>query len=136
MASNTRFSVAVHVLGLLAWSDGPMKSARIARSVGTNPVVIRRLLGRLADAGLVASERGPAGGTSLAREPAAITLLDVYEASGDPELVGRHPHQARCPFGKRFRPGLDRIMDRVESNVRDELAGTTLADALRAMPRE
>ena len=34
MASNTRFSVALHVLAFLAWKDEPLKSSRIARSVG------------------------------------------------------------------------------------------------------
>ena len=135
MASNTRFSVALHVLAFLAWNDEPLKSARVARSVGTSAVVIRRLLRRLADAGLVTSQRGPLGGTQLARRPAEISLLEVFRAVGDPDLLSRHVPNRHCPFGRAIRPGLEIIVDRVESGVRAELAKTTLAGAMRLMRR-
>ncbi len=135
MASNTRFSVALHVLAFLAWKDESLKSSRIARSVGTNPVVIRRLLGRLGDAGLVTSQRGPLGGTQLARSPAEISLLDVFRAAGDRNLLLRHAPNRHCPFGRAIRPGLEFIVDRVETGVRAELGETTLADAMRLMKR-
>jgi DNA-binding IscR family transcriptional regulator len=40
MASN-RFAMAVHILALLARRGGTMTSEEVARSVNTNPVVIR-----------------------------------------------------------------------------------------------
>jgi len=62
MNQSTRFSVAVHVAVLLAGGAcRSQTSAAIARSVNTNPVVVRRVLGSLAAAGLVVSERGAAG---------------------------------------------------------------------------
>ena len=135
MASNTRFSVALHVLALLAWQGEPLKSSNIARSVGTNPVVIRRLLRRLGDAGLVTSQRGPLGGTQLAQSPAKISLLDVFRAAGDPKLLSRHALNRHCSFGRAIRPGLELIVDRVEAGVRAELGKSTLADAMRLMKR-
>jgi DNA-binding IscR family transcriptional regulator len=49
MSGNSRFPVAVHVLTALAYRDGEsLSSTRLAESVRTNPVVIRRLLIRLA----------------------------------------------------------------------------------------
>ena len=49
----TRFAVSLHILTLVA--RGPTEqstSARLAWSIGTNPVVVRRLSGLLARAGL------------------------------------------------------------------------------------
>ncbi len=62
MSTNSRFAVAVHVLSLMAWSgEEPLKSEQVAESVNTNPVVIRRMLLELAEAGLVVSQTGSLG---------------------------------------------------------------------------
>ncbi|MGB3483416.1 MAG: Rrf2 family transcriptional regulator [Mycobacterium sp.] len=87
MSANSRMSLSVHVLTWIAFDRrGTDKeiatSARIATSVNTNPVVIRRCLGELRDAGLVQSTRGRDGGWALTRDAADITLLDVYLAVG------------------------------------------------------
>jgi DNA-binding IscR family transcriptional regulator len=63
---NCRFTVAIHVLCLLAAQHPqPLTSEFIAGSVNTNPVVIRRLLGSLRRAGLVKSQPGVSGGWEL-----------------------------------------------------------------------
>ena len=81
MSTNSRFAVAVHVLSLMAWSgEEPLKSEQVAESVNTHPVVIRRMLLELAEAGLVVSQTGSLGGSRLANDPAKTTLLDVYRA--------------------------------------------------------
>ncbi len=72
---NSRLSVAVHILALLALNKGqPLTSDYIARSVNTNPVVIRRLLGRLRRIGLVRSQGGIGGGWDLVRGADLISL--------------------------------------------------------------
>ena len=68
----TRFAVSLHILTLVA--RGPTEqstSARLAWSIGTNPVVVRRLSGLLARAGLITVQRGP-GGASLRRGSRSI----------------------------------------------------------------
>jgi len=71
--------VAVHALSLLANQDfaALLTSDRLAISVTTDPVIIRRILGQFEKAGLV-EVRAAAGGTFLRRAPATISLLDVY----------------------------------------------------------
>ena len=80
----TRFAVAVHILMLLAISRGAHATSLVlARSVTTNPVVVRRITRLLARAGLIWVRRGP-GGAELLR-PRQDTLGRTTLAS----LVGR-----------------------------------------------
>lgn len=53
MKISSRFSKAVHILSLLSTAkDAHCTSEWIAGSVGTNPVIIRKILGQLKKAGL------------------------------------------------------------------------------------
>jgi DNA-binding IscR family transcriptional regulator len=65
----------------------PMTSELLARSMDTNPVVIRRVLAGLREAGYVRSEKGHGGGWSLACDLSKITLRDIYEALDSPSLL-------------------------------------------------
>ena len=112
MAASTRFSVAVHILTLLAQADGvPLTSGLIAGSVGTNEVVVRRLLGPLRREGFVESRSGTGGGWVLARDPGSVTLDQIW-AAVEPEdgLVHRHgaPNPA-CLVGRNIQEALDAV---------------------------
>jgi DNA-binding IscR family transcriptional regulator len=81
MHTSTRFAVAIHILTLLAQDQrGPATSEAIAGSVKTNPVVIRRVLARLRNQGLVESQPGSGGGGGLLRAPSAITQREINRA--------------------------------------------------------
>jgi Rrf2 family protein len=127
---NTRFALAVHVLTMLAALPRELqRSESMAASAGTNPVHVRRILGRLRDAGLVASRPGPGGGWQLVRAPEATTLRDVWRAvQGDELLLGVHEVSPNCPEGRRIRADLLDIERRAAAAVEAELATTTLAD--------
>ena len=76
-------SLAVHVLTWIAFdrrgtADEVGTSQRIAASGNTNPVVIRRCLGELRQAGLVESNR--THGWALSRHASQISLHDAYRA--------------------------------------------------------
>lgn len=90
---SARFAMAAHVLGLLAAQEqrggGPSSSTLLARSVNTNPVVVRRLLADLKAAGLVRIRRGAGGGTVLARDPESLSLREVYEAVAEERTLLR-----------------------------------------------
>lgn len=80
-------------MGYLTAVEGrPLSSNILAKTYGTNPVVIRRVLAKLNEAGLVDSKRGLGGGSILGREPSTITLRNVYEAVfDDNSILPRYP---------------------------------------------
>ncbi len=128
---NTRFAVAVHILTLLHSQQGePATSEYIASSVNTNPSLIRRLLSKLAKAGLTRSQMGMGGGALLARSAESITLVDVYRAMDDsPDLLPLHPSpNPRCPVGRRIRDVLETRVAAAERAMTSELALVTIAD--------
>src|SRR5918999_2498969 len=88
MKRSSRLCVALHVLVHLAERrDQPQTSEQLAECLGTNPVVIRRTLAGLREAGLVTSAAGHGGGWSLTRGPGNVTLGDVYAALGERLLL-------------------------------------------------
>lgn len=81
MARNTRFAVSVQALCMLADGDKTYTSRDLAKSLKTNAVVIRRTLAALQAAGIVASSKGPNGGSRLARSLKQISLADIFRAT-------------------------------------------------------
>src|SRR6476620_6010677 len=130
MAANSQFSMAVHVLTLLARADGAtLKSDSIAASVNTNPVVIRRLLGQLAHAGLVVSQSGSHGGTRLARGADDVRLSQIYKAVCCGEVFALHDSPSQdCPVGRGIESVLCNLQKQIDTAVDEKLARYTLRD--------
>jgi DNA-binding IscR family transcriptional regulator len=62
MKISSRFTVAVHILPLIAMEESTTCTSEwIAGSVNTNPVIIRRVVGKLKKAGLVNVRPGTGG---------------------------------------------------------------------------
>ncbi|MFD9376457.1 Rrf2 family transcriptional regulator [Streptomyces sp. NPDC059999] len=137
MSASSRMTVATHALTWMALvcpqrADGIVTSDQIADSVNTNPVVIRRILGSLRDAGLVLSQRGQGAGWRLARTPESTTLRDVYLAVEPDPLIALHaatPNH-KCPVGRGLPPALRKAYSRAEESMKAELAAVTVADVL------
>ncbi len=129
----TRFAVAVHILMLLASGQGgaTATSLALARSVNTNPVVVRRITRQLARAGLIWVRRGP-GGAALLRPPDAISLCDVWRAVNPGTDRPLFPVHARpdpaCPVGCRVQLVLGQAFGAAEAALHEALGRTTLAD--------
>jgi len=139
MAANSQFSVAVHVLTMLANSCGSnLKSDYLAGSVNTNAVVVRRLLGHLSQGRLVISQTGANGGTRLARSPENISLAEVYKAVACGEvfaLHGKAPSQD-CPVGRNIEAVLCCLQKEIDKSVAETLSRYTLADVMSMVEKE
>lgn len=136
----TRFAVAIHILLLLACRQrcGPATSQLIAKSVNTNPVVVRRITGQLARAGLVQVRRGP-GGAELRRAPGLITLYDVWTAvnaeRAGPMLPLHAAPNPACAVGHQVHGILSETFAGVERAMHASLRETTLATLMeRVLP--
>jgi Rrf2 family protein len=128
--TNTQFALGVHVLTLLAaLPERSRTSEALAGSAGASPVHVRRVLGRLREAGLVASRPGVRGGWQLRRPPAEVSLADVWRVMrGDGAVLALHEASPACTVGQRIHSSLADIDRRAAAAVEAELAGTTLAD--------
>ena len=136
MNVSTRFTVALHILPLLASSaNKALTSEYIAGSVNTNPVVIRRLLGLLRRAGFVSSQGGAGGGWELARVPDDITLADVRRAvnEGSPFSMHNQAPNPACPVGRHIQGALTGVYDEAEKALEDRLALTTVRELLQSV---
>jgi Rrf2 family protein len=136
MYPSSRYTVAIHVLTLLAYgANEPMTSEYIADSVNTNPVVIRRLMAALRDANLVISQPGPGGGWQLLRAPKGITLRDVYRIVEAEPLFALHSNtpNPRCPVGGSIQTVLLARYEEARLALENDLGRTSIKDLLRAV---
>jgi len=136
VTANSRLTTAVHALCWIEQArrrgESPLSSERVAASLRSHPVLVRRVLGDLRRAGLVESTRGPGAGWTLTTDPKSITLRDVHAALGSESVFGLHPHEPNleCEVGVGIGPVLGELYARVDSVVADELATRTVADVL------
>ncbi len=139
MAANSQFAIAVHILAMLAKScDERIKSDHIAKSVNTNPVVIRRLLPTLYENGLVVSQTGMCGGSCLTRKPEEIRLLEVYRAVSKGEIFSLHPKtpDQNCFIGKNIPVFLEKLQREIDGAIEEKLSKYTLRDVIEIVERE
>ena len=120
-------ALALHSLAHLALEpDRQYTTSEIAKIFGASRHHLAKVHQKLAKAGILHSQRGPAGGVRLARPPAEITLLEIYELIEGPIL--RHP----CLFGFEICPRkncmLKNFLPHVVQQVKEYLEKTTLAD--------
>ena len=123
-----RFSIAVHILLLLAASDGENASSEwMAGSIGVNPVIVRRTMTMLREAGLVNTQKGVAG-ASIAKSLDQINLLDVFKAVESEESVfsvHQNPNP-NCPVGAKIQTTLEKVYGNAQTAMEKELEQVTL----------
>lgn len=134
MRNDSRLSRMLHVLLHMARHDGPMTSEVIARMLGTNPVVVRRTMAGLRDAGYVRSEKGHGGGWAIAADLKTVSLLDVHRAVGGPRLfaIGNEHPNADCTVEKVVNAAVEDALHEAEMLLVARLGAVTLAELARA----
>jgi len=129
MKRNSRLSLALHTLSHMARDPAKVStSAAIADHAGTNPVVVRRVLGRLRAAGLLHSEKGHAGGWSLARKPDEITLADVYLALEERMIAtDTEDDTPDCSVEHALQKRVASVLEEIEQTLVRKLSETSIA---------
>ncbi len=126
-----RVAAAIQVLTLIGSDEAWADSLFIAGFSGLDAAVIRRLIGRLAGAGLVVVRRGNNGGARLKKPPAVITLAEVFDAVDGEELIGlRRSDLQRTVEGRVIAPLFAEAAEEAVSAYRLRLAATTLEDVI------
>jgi DNA-binding IscR family transcriptional regulator len=142
-STNTQFAVAVHVLTYLAGvrEQGVtlVSSDALSASTNTNPVYVRRVLGPVREAGLVASRPGAHGGWELVGDPRDITLARVWWILQGPDpVLGLHGPDPSCPVGREVQASLVALDRAVAGAVGAELEHYSVQDVIdgevRAVP--
>ncbi len=140
MKLNTNLTIAVHTILCIAYFEKTEKvtSDFIAGSTGANPVIIRKILGKLQDAGIVSTKAG-IGGSKLIKGPQEITLLDIYKAvseESDDERSVFNFHSspnAKCPVGSKIHKVLDEPLSKAQKAMEAELRKTTVKDLMKGI---
>lgn len=131
MSRDSRLSVTLHLLLHMENEDGAVTSEALGPLARTNPVVVRRIMGKLREAGLVTAAKGHGGGWALARPLEKITLGDVYAAL-DISLFGiaRPEASPRCLLERAANGAVADALDEAERLMTKALARVSLRDLI------
>ena len=137
MKRDSRLSGVLHCLLHMAELGRPATSEWLAQAMQTNPVVIRRLMAGLRDAGFVASAKGHGGGWLVSCSLENITLRDIHEALGAPELlaVGHREESPGCLVEQAVNAALEQAYRDAEAVLLARLGSVNLAALARDLPR-
>jgi Rrf2 family protein len=135
MAVNTRFATGVHALLLLAVEPDVLQTSEdVARKLHTNPVVIRRVFSLLQQAELVESQKGPSGGSRLARPAKDITLADIYRALDPGDIF--HAASVNVNHAGKVNAALDQVFRSAQKALEKELAETSLSQLVKKIHKK
>lgn len=139
MKISNQFSIAVHILCILSIDkDNLCTSEWIAGSVNTNPVIIRRILGKLKKARLVDVKAG-SGGAFLLKDIENITLYDVYQSvevikKGNLFNFHESPNPL-CVVGANIHEVLGTKLDEAETAMENSLKETKISDLVEGIKK-
>ena len=133
MQISSRFTIALHIFTCVETfkNDYKITSDFLAGSINTNPVIIRKILTQLKNAGLITVARG-IGGISPTRPLKEISFYDVYQAiepveNGDLFNFHSSPNP-QCPVGKNIHALLDDKLKTIQLAMENEMKKYSLDD--------
>ena len=139
MHVDSEFTVGVHTLLLFAYiKEDKITSEIVARSIGCNPVIVRKVFSKLSKAGLLNPGKGNAR-TVLARPAGEITLKDVFLATQEEtveETFSMYPTNPGCPVGNEIHNLLYSRFDSARGAMLEDLSRTTIADLASELPAD
>lgn len=117
MRKDSRLSRILHAIIHIHCLEKAVTSEKLGKMLQTNPVVVRRTMGLLKEAGYVTSVKGHNGGWSLIKPLSEITLFDIYKVVGEGSLftIGLTDEHTNCPIEKAVNSSLDGVMSEAET---------------------
>ncbi|MBV8249466.1 MAG: Rrf2 family transcriptional regulator [Comamonas sp.] len=133
MPQDTRLARLLHVLIHMHLRGGSTTSDTIAAMLKTNPVVVRRTMAGLRDAGYVVSTGGRGGGWTLTANFAQLTVADVHRATrgGQVFAFGPATDNPQCPVEAAANRFLEASMVAAEAALVGHLSSKTLIEIAR-----
>lgn len=118
----------------MARHEGPMTSEAIAAMLGTNPVVVRRTMAGLREAGYVRSDKGHGGGWAIAADLGTVSLLDIHRAVGGPRIfaIGNDRPHPDCAVEKVVNAAIEEALAEAEALLIARLGRISLAELARS----
>lgn len=133
MQITSKFTIAVHIITAIDYFKykETVTSNFLSGSVGVNPVIIRTVMGKLKDAGIITISQGKSG-ISLAKELSDITFYDVYKAVDcvdDDGLFHFHENpNIDCPVGRNIHSTMEDKLRMIQDSMESQMKEITIAD--------
>ena len=141
MQISSRFTIGVHILAVIDYMSSTEKvtSSVLAGSIGVNPVIVRNVMGKLKEAGIISISQGRSGIT-LAKDLEAVTFYDMYKAVDCVDEEGIfHFHEnpnPECPIGRNIHRAMDGKLEQIQRCMEEEMKRITVADVTRDIRKE
>jgi Rrf2 family protein len=122
--------IGIHSLVILAKKTPLQVSSKsLSELIGASEHTVSKVMQRLSKQDLITSNRGPAGGFSLAKPVHLISLLDIFEAIEGRLETGHCPfHQHTCIFSTcLFQNKIKNVSEEIKGFLKEK----TLADCLQ-----
>lgn len=127
--NNSRFATNLHILTLLSSFPGEwLNSDFIAGSIAIHPVLIRKELILLNEAGFILTKKGKEGGAMLNIKPDEISLKAVFLLVKHSDVLGKKIQMPNpsCPIGRQINDQLTHLYNEMDLLVLKELDKKTL----------
>ncbi len=141
MQISSRFTIGVHILAVIDYMSSTEKvtSSVLAGSIGVNPVIVRNVMGKLKEAGIISISQGRSGIT-LAKDLEEVTFYDMYKAVDCVDEEGIfHFHEnpnPECPIGRNIHRAMDGKLEQIQRCMEEEMKRITVADVTRDIRKE
>lgn len=138
MKFSHKLSDAVHLLVYIEiFPDDDLSSRAIARSIVTNPSMVRSLMMDLRKAGLLKTKQGSAE-PELAKQPEEISLYDIFAAVDmDHHLLHvDEDTEQKCPVGGNIQGPLAKAYAEVEEAAFAKMREISLQEIVKQIKEE
>ncbi len=141
MQITSKFTIAIHILTAIDYFKEKEKvtSNFLAGSIGINPVIVRNIMGKLKEAGILKISQGKSG-IHLAKDLSEVTFFDVYKALDCVSEQGLfHFHEnpnTDCPVGRNIHKSVDPKLGQVQHAMEEELKQISLAQIIEDTRQE